>query len=107
MITTTRPRPESETEPSIEAALRYAVAIGAVLVLLLPAARGSNAAIGWVPLWLLAMPLMAWWALHRFRLPPHERTRAYEPRRRRSRWRGQARRVIAGAVRTPAQSRAA
>lgn len=53
----------------LEAVLRYAVAIGAVLVLLLPAARGVHAAIGWLPLWLLAMPLTAWWALRRCRLP--------------------------------------
>ena len=53
----------------LEAVLRYAVAIGAVLVLLLPDARGMHEAIGWLPLWLLAMPLTAWWALHRFALP--------------------------------------
>jgi hypothetical protein len=55
--------------PHLDEALRCATAIGALLVLLLPAARGSHAAIGWLPLWLLAMPLTAWWALHRFRLP--------------------------------------
>ncbi|MFD0738812.1 hypothetical protein ACFQZQ_05915 [Lysobacter koreensis] len=65
----TRARPASEIDPRLDAALRYAVAIGAVLVLLLPAARASHAAIGWLPLWLLAMPLAAWWALHRFPLP--------------------------------------
>lgn len=69
MTATTRARLESDIDPRIEDALRYAVAIGAVLVLLLPVARGSHAAIGWLPLWLLAMPLSAWWALHRFRLP--------------------------------------
>lgn len=53
----------------LEHALRHAVAIGAVLVLVLPAARGFSATFGWLPLWLLAMPLSAWWALHRFRLP--------------------------------------
>ncbi|HEU4774847.1 MAG TPA: hypothetical protein VFS82_10080, partial [Lysobacter sp.] len=46
--------------------LRYAVAIGAVLVALLPDARGSSELIGWLPLWLLGMPLVAWWAVHRF-----------------------------------------
>lgn len=82
----------------LEAALRYAIAIGAVLVLLLPAARGMHATIGWLPLWLLAMPMTAWWALHRFRLPrggqaarpaiarihrtaPQARRRARQPRR--------------------------
>ncbi len=56
-------------DPRIEAVLRYAIAIGATLLLLLPAARGFNDMIGWLPLWLLAMPLSAWWVLHRFRLP--------------------------------------
>lgn len=59
----------AEVDPRLDAALRYAIAIGAVLVLLLPAARGMHAAIGWLPLWLLAMPMTAWWALHRFALP--------------------------------------
>lgn len=56
-------------DPRLEQALHYAIAIGAVLVLLLPAARGMHSAIGWLPLWLLAMPLVALWALHGFRLP--------------------------------------
>ncbi|MDQ3270205.1 MAG: hypothetical protein M3Q11_08485 [Pseudomonadota bacterium] len=53
----------------IDAALRHLIAIGAVLVLLLPAARTEHAALGWLPLWLLGMPLIALWALHRFALP--------------------------------------
>lgn len=57
----------------LDTALRYALAIGALLVLMLPAARGSHAAIGWLPLWLVAMPALAWWALHRFRLPAWHR----------------------------------
>lgn len=59
----------ADVDPRLDAALRYAFAIGAVLVLLLPAARGVHATIGWLPLWLLAMPATAWWALHRFALP--------------------------------------
>lgn len=55
--------------PGLEEVLRAAVAVGAVLVLLWPGARDSHAAIGWLPLWLLGMPLAAWWAAHRFRLP--------------------------------------
>lgn len=50
-------------------ALGYATAIGALLVLMLPAARGSHAAIGWLPLWLVGMPLAAWWSLRGFPLP--------------------------------------
>jgi hypothetical protein len=49
--------------------LRYVLAIGAVLVLLLPAARGFSETLGWLPLWLLVMPSTALWALHGFRLP--------------------------------------
>lgn len=88
----------TEIDPRLEAALRYAIALGTMLVLLLPAARSMHTAIGWLPLWLLAMPLTAWWALHRFRLPwaaradrptsarvrraaPQARRRARQPRR--------------------------
>lgn len=49
--------------------LRYALAVGVVLVLLLPGARGFSETLGWLPLWLLAMPAAALWALHGFRLP--------------------------------------
>ena len=64
-----RPSADPAIDPRVEEVLRYAVAIGAALVLLLPAARAFSVQIGWLPLWLLAMPLTAWWALHRFRLP--------------------------------------
>ncbi len=62
-------RSDSPTDSGLEAGLRHAVAVGAVLVLLLPAARGFSQTFGWLPLWLLVMPLSAWWALHRFALP--------------------------------------
>jgi fatty acid desaturase len=42
---------------------------GLALVLVWPAARGYSSWIGWLPLWLVGMPLVAWWALYRFRLP--------------------------------------
>ena len=45
-----------------------AVGIGLVLVTLLPGARGMSA-VGWLPMWLVAMPAVAWWALHGFALP--------------------------------------
>ncbi len=61
-----------DIDPSLESLLRHAVAIGAAIVLLLPAARGFSPTFGWMPLWLVAMPLAAWWALHRFRLPARE-----------------------------------
>jgi len=56
---------------------RYALVIGAALVLLVPAARGFSPTFGWLPLWLLAMPAAAWWALRGFRLP--QRAGASEP----------------------------
>jgi hypothetical protein len=62
----------TDTRSGLDTLLRHAVAIGAVVVALLPAARGFSPTFGWMPLWLVAMPLCAWWALHRFRLPSRE-----------------------------------
>lgn len=42
---------------------------GLALVLVWPAARGSSEWVGWLPLWLVGMPGVAWWALYRFALP--------------------------------------
>jgi len=70
---------------TLEAALRAAVAFGLFAVLMLPAGRGYSQAVGWLPLWLLAMPLSAWWALHGFALPRWPRAaarRSIAPRRR-------------------------
>ncbi|GAB3371728.1 hypothetical protein GCM10027431_21070 [Lysobacter rhizosphaerae] len=58
-----------ESDVRIDDVLRYALAIGAVLVLLLPAARGFSETLGWLPLWLLAMPAVALWAVRGFPLP--------------------------------------
>lgn len=57
----------------IDAVLRYALAIGAALVVLLPGARGFSDTVGWLPLWLLVMPAMALWALRGFPLPRRSR----------------------------------
>ncbi len=54
---------------NLEAFLRQVVIVGTCAVLLVPAARGSSAWIGWWPLWLVGMPLAAWWSLRRFPLP--------------------------------------
>lgn len=75
-------------DPRLERALRRAVAVGLALVLLFPFARGQLPWLGWAPLWLLGMPLAAWWALHRFRLPRWPRPADH----RRRRVRAQARR---------------
>ena len=56
-------------EVRLEDTLKYALAIGSVLVLLLPAARGFSETLGWLPLWLLGMPAVALWALKGFPLP--------------------------------------
>lgn len=59
----------ANVDPRLEEGLRVAVAVGGVLVLLWPGASETHAVIGWLPLWLVGMPLAAWWAAHRFRLP--------------------------------------
>lgn len=83
---------------------RYALAIGAALVLLVPAARGFSPTFGWLPLWLLAMPAAAWWALCGFRLPQRNAEPVATARRRRTapqarrRGRGSATRGLARAA---------
>lgn len=74
------------TYRQLDCLLRQTVIIGACAVLLLPAARGHNVYLGWLPLWLLGMPLVAWWSLRGWPLP---RLALRLPRRRRA----QARRV--------------
>ena len=56
-MTATTPT-DRPVHPLLDAALRHAVAAGTVIVLLVPSARGVHAAIGWLPLWLVAMPLL-------------------------------------------------
>jgi len=73
---------DAAPDPRLERALRRLVLFGALAVALLPMARGHSAWIGSLPLWLVAMPLSSWWALHRFRLP-HPRTTAATRRRHR------------------------
>ncbi|WP_028916731.1 hypothetical protein [Pseudoxanthomonas sp. J35] len=56
-------------ESVLERVLRCWFAAGLLGVCLVPQLRGSAEWIGWLPLWLVGMPAVAWWALHRFRLP--------------------------------------
>lgn len=56
-------------DPQLHRSLRLALSCGVALVVLLPMARGHSEWLGWLPLWLVGMPGMALWALHRFRLP--------------------------------------
>ena len=57
------------TREDLDAILRQAVILGTLAVLLIPAARGSSDWLGWLPLWLVGMPLAAWWSLRGFPLP--------------------------------------
>lgn len=72
-------------DPRLDLCLRRSVWLGCALLALIPAARGYNPVLGWMPLWLLGMPLAALWALHRFRLPrwPAKQLSALPYRRRR------------------------
>ncbi len=83
-------RAASAADPGLDRAVKQAVLIGLIVVLALPTARGYSAWLGWMPLWLLGMPLTAWWTLHRFRLPQRSAAVAIHPVRRRPR--AQARR---------------
>jgi hypothetical protein len=66
-------------DPRLERGLRIAVLAGLALSLLLP---WRSEWFGFTPLWLLGMPLSAWWALHRFRLPVRRPAAAASRRRR-------------------------
>ena len=60
---------ETHTAVSIlDEILCIALGTGLVLVALLPDARGMSA-VGWLPMWLVAMPALAWWGLHGFAMP--------------------------------------
>lgn len=54
---------------ALESGLRQAVVLGTLVVLLVPAARGSSEWLGFLPLWLVGMPLAAWWSLRGFPVP--------------------------------------
>jgi hypothetical protein len=69
------------THEALDRLLRQVVIVGTLAVLLIPAARDSTQLLGWLPLWLVGMPLAAWWSLRRFPLP---RVALQVPRRRRA-----------------------
>ncbi|HEL3751522.1 TPA: hypothetical protein UMV35_003861 [Stenotrophomonas maltophilia] len=69
---TRRPSTERVSEradPRLLRDVQHLALAGVALVLVWPAARGSSAWLGWLPLWLIGMPLVAWWALLRCPLP--------------------------------------
>lgn len=79
--------------------MRRIVLVGATLVLAVPGARGESFWLGALPLWLLGMPLVSWWALHRFRLPRRAQPATTNTTRRRRSGNGQARRRGGSALR--------
>ncbi|WP_457805544.1 hypothetical protein [Stenotrophomonas maltophilia] len=79
--------------PRLLRSVRQVALAGLALVLVWPAARGSNAWLGWLPMWLVGMPLVTWWALLRFPAPRLSWLRLAR------RTGGQARRRGRGAVR--------
>ena len=72
----------SAADPRLEQLLRRSVLVAGLLVLCVPLARGDSAWFGSIPLWLLGMPLVSWWSLHRFRLPRPRRAATGTGRRR-------------------------
>ena len=83
------PASQDRPDAGLDRALRRVVLAGLALVLLVPLARASTDALGWLPLWLVGMPLAAWWSLRRFPLPKLAlrlpRRRRVQARRRRGR----------------------
>ncbi len=73
----------SRPDPRLERLLRQTILLSTLLVLAVPMARGDSLWFGPLPLWLLGMPLVSWWALHRFRLPLPAQLRVASPGRRR------------------------
>lgn len=73
MSTLSLPRPhvvrQDRPDAHLDLVLRRLVLMGVAVVVLVPLARASSDWLGWLPLWLVGMPAVAWWALHRFRLP--------------------------------------
>ncbi len=70
------PIPAPVPDPLLERFVQAVMLLALALVMLLPDARAYSPLLGWVPLWLLGMPAVAWWSLYRFRLPvrdvPHD-----------------------------------
>lgn len=56
--------PAAQRAPRLHAALCHCLVAGVTLLALLPAARGTHELIGWLPMWLLGMPLSALALLH-------------------------------------------
>ena len=59
MTPDTRRRDDVRPDPRLLQALSGALFLGIIAMLSLPAARADNVFVGWMPLWLLGMPLVA------------------------------------------------
>lgn len=55
--------------PEFVLMLRRTLLAGLALVALVPAARGSNPWLGWMPLWLVLMPACALWVAEGLPMP--------------------------------------
>ncbi|WP_369039190.1 hypothetical protein [Stenotrophomonas maltophilia] len=62
-------RVDERSDPRLRRVVPQLALAGLAVVLVWPAARGSSVWLGWLPLWLVGMPLAAWWALLRCPLP--------------------------------------
>ena len=82
------------TRQDLDVLLRRAVTLGTLAVLLIPAARGHHEWLGWLPLWLVGMPLAAWWSLRGFPLPQMAMARVPRRRRAQALRRGRGRRAM-------------
>lgn len=96
-----RGNPAIPPHPRVLRCVRQILFAGVALVVVWPAARGYSHWIGWLPLWLLGMPVAAWWSLYRFRLPAFLRISRHARSLRQPRRGDQARRI-----RKPAGGRA-
>jgi len=85
-------------DPRVLRPVRQIALAGLALVLVWPAARGHSEWLGWWPLWLVGMPMTAWWALHRFRLPVPAAAAGARPVTRRRRQPQARRRLVRGRV---------
>ena len=88
----TRSAASSPHDPRLVRFVRAWLLWGTVAVLLLPVARTQTVVLGWLPLYLVAMPASALWALHGFALPRWPMAEAREGQGRRRRRAPQARR---------------
>jgi len=59
MTPDTRRRDDVRPDPRLLQALSGALFLGMIAMLSLPAARADNVFVGWMPLWLVGMPLAA------------------------------------------------